>query len=398
MDFKVSYLDAGLATSYFEGDCPNPSSGPKLNPRRYKTQLRDFLSSCRTKRKPMANDIYGDSSGFTAYPSPTAYMTGSVGGSIPGYPSADTTLYMQQANIAAAPTYQTLYPGVDNRYLAASDYFAAAGYRSLGTYYPEYAAHAALGNGYLDVATGGGRIPTLTYDQKLAEADKLYSSSAAAYMSDPRLCSSLRLGTTDNKNGKDCDKVDKLIVKEEGGLHATDYVLSQGSQRQPICWSETLPPPSTTPTLSYTIPDHSHPSSVLYMYSAPESPKITYTEHRSGVSPPTLRLSSPVNVIVSHGMTCPETKIPGEVSSAPSSASVQTTCCTFSLSDFSGVPVSAGDSVPHPLPLPVTEVRLQKAAPKHRTAHHFIPEPNLSESPKMCRRPDCLVPVASIHQ
>jgi len=200
MDFKVSYLDNGLATSYFEGDCPNPSSGPKLNPRRYKTQLRDFLSSCRTKRKPMANDIYGDSGGFAAYPAPTAYMTGSVGSSIPGYPSADTTLYMQQANIAATPTYQTLYPGVDNRYLAASDYFAAAGYRSLGTYYPEYAAHAALGNGYLDVAAGGGRIPTLAYDQKLAEADKLYSSSAAAYMSDPRLCSSLRLGATDNKN------------------------------------------------------------------------------------------------------------------------------------------------------------------------------------------------------
>ena len=27
MDFKVSYLDAGLATSYFEGDAPSPSSG-----------------------------------------------------------------------------------------------------------------------------------------------------------------------------------------------------------------------------------------------------------------------------------------------------------------------------------------------------------------------------------
>ena len=58
-------------------------------------------------------------------------------------------LYLQQA-----PTYQSLYPGVDNRYLAATDYFAAAGYRSLGTYYPEYAAHAALGNSYLDVSGG----------------------------------------------------------------------------------------------------------------------------------------------------------------------------------------------------------------------------------------------------
>ena len=44
---------------------------------------------------------------------------------------------------------------MDNRYLAATDYFAAAGYRSLGTYYPEYAAHAALGNSYLDVS---GRV------------------------------------------------------------------------------------------------------------------------------------------------------------------------------------------------------------------------------------------------
>ena len=103
MDFKVSYLDAGLATSYFEGDAPSPSAGPKLNPRRYKTQLRDFLSSCRTKRKPTANDLYAESAGFAAYPSPTApYMA-----PIPGYPSpADTTLYMQQA-----PTYQSLYPG-----------------------------------------------------------------------------------------------------------------------------------------------------------------------------------------------------------------------------------------------------------------------------------------------
>ena len=50
------------------------------------------------------------------------------------------------------------------RYLAASDYFAAAGYRTAlaGTYYPsEY--HAALGNGYLDA---GSRIPGLaSYDQ-----------------------------------------------------------------------------------------------------------------------------------------------------------------------------------------------------------------------------------------
>ena len=44
---KVSYLDAGFATSYFDGDSPatgggtaTANGGPKLNHRRYKTQLR----------------------------------------------------------------------------------------------------------------------------------------------------------------------------------------------------------------------------------------------------------------------------------------------------------------------------------------------------------------------
>ena len=43
-----------------------------------------------------------------------------TGGALAPYPGAPdtTTLYMQQtANIAASPAaYQTLYPGVDNRY------------------------------------------------------------------------------------------------------------------------------------------------------------------------------------------------------------------------------------------------------------------------------------------
>ncbi len=256
MDFKVSYLDAGFATSYFDSDTNSSNSssggttaasggGPKLNHRRYKTQLRDFLSSCRTKRKPLANELYGDTSGFAAaaaagYPAAAATMYSS--GTIPGYPGSADSLYMQQ-NLTA-PAYQSLYPGVDNRYLAATDYFtAAAGYRSLSSYYPDYATHAAaLGNGYLDV-TGSSRIHSLTaYDGKLSDADKLYGSSAAAaaYMSaaggDPRLCGSLRLPTPthgggDSKHGKDSKdhltmlgESGKVMVKEEG-LTNTEYLL-----------------------------------------------------------------------------------------------------------------------------------------------------------------------------
>lgn len=63
MDFKVSYLDTGLASTYFsEADqlvvtpigsptsLPPPIT-PQRTSRRYKTQLRDFLSTCRSKRK-----------------------------------------------------------------------------------------------------------------------------------------------------------------------------------------------------------------------------------------------------------------------------------------------------------------------------------------------------------
>lgn len=61
----MSYLDTGLASTYFsEADqlvipptgSPNSlsqtaSTAPQRTTRRYKTQLRDFLSTCRSKRK-----------------------------------------------------------------------------------------------------------------------------------------------------------------------------------------------------------------------------------------------------------------------------------------------------------------------------------------------------------
>ena len=96
--------------------------------------------------------------------------------------------------------------------------------------------------------------------QKLTEADKLYSSSAAAYMSDPRLChtTALRLGaaTPDNKHGKEENSLvvtaggggdnagDKLIpVKEEEGVEVGQvgqvgphhHVVSPG-----VSWCESV--------------------------------------------------------------------------------------------------------------------------------------------------------------
>ena len=72
MDFKVTYLDAGLTSNYLNDDnTSSPSSatangtngssslssssgGTKIS-KRYKTHLRDFLSSCRTGKGKEAN-------------------------------------------------------------------------------------------------------------------------------------------------------------------------------------------------------------------------------------------------------------------------------------------------------------------------------------------------------
>jgi hypothetical protein len=345
MDFKVSYLDAGFATSYFDSDTNSSnsnstgSSGPKLNHRRYKTQLRDFLSSCRTKRKPLANELYADSGGgFTGYPSAATMYSSVAGGTIPGYTTPDSTaLYMQQ-NLTA-PAYQSLYPGVDNRYLtAATDYFAA-GYRSLSSYYPDYATHAALGNGYLDV-TGTSRIHSLAYDGKLADADKLYgtSAAAAAYMSaagDPRLCSPLRL-PHDSKHGKDSkdnliESGKNVVVKEEG-ITNHEYILPSHHSLDhsgltpyslPGVDGQLVPPPAGS--VLYMCP----PASVANHHHPPnaESPKL-YDPRQ--VHSPGLRGSSPAG---NHSISG-EARSP----SIPSSTSY----CTLSLSELCGVAAISG--------------------------------------------------------
>lgn len=137
MDFKVTYLDAGLTSAYFnEGETPNSNgssnsvtssnntSGSGSNtkvPKRYKAHLRDFLSSCRTKRTKSthnssvsASEIYAAvdpaaAAAASALPYATVYST--PPSATPTY-ATDSPLYMQQ-NIPSSP-YQTIYP-VDNR-------------------------------------------------------------------------------------------------------------------------------------------------------------------------------------------------------------------------------------------------------------------------------------------
>ena len=181
--------------------------------------------------------------------------------------------------------------------------------------------------------------------QKLSDADKLYSSSAAAYMSelsDPRLChtSALRLGTPtpDNKNGKREDKSeggDKLIpVKEEEGV---ERGIQQGSE--PGDYG--VPPGGWCDGVTVLHGDLHDQVPGLFM-----PPQAT---HSPGATEPDQTRSSP-------GAGPPGSEVTAEA----------TVCSVFSLSEceVTPVPVSSVSSVSVPAvpALPVTEVRLFKHA------------------------------------
>ena len=175
--------------------------------------------------------------------------------------------------------------------------------------------------------------------QKLSDADKIYGSSAAAYMSDPRLChtTALRLGTPtpDNKNGKngsitgaDTDNsVDKLIpVKEEEGVTdqvigvapTTEFVVTGVGGGSRWCPGDTI--------VDHLTHDHDH-SSVQYQVCSVSS---AGTEASSCV---------------------------------PSCTVPAATCSVFSLSVSADTAVSPA-AAPAVVPLPVTEVRLNIVAPE----------------------------------
>ncbi|XP_060864988.1 aryl hydrocarbon receptor protein 1 isoform X2 [Metopolophium dirhodum] len=233
MDFKVSYLDAGLTNSYFSdseqlsgslttsttaaataGSGTTGSAGqtqPSQPRRRYKTHLRDFLSTCRTKRKLSAS---------TATPAPTVAATVAVeypaavqAPSLPSVPPPTADVLYTNLNTAALYSagpyngavvadnggyhqsnfHQTLY---DTRipYLTATDNLFQ--YRPLGNYYTEYHTPATtpyMGNGFLDISPRGPvQCGLPTYDQLTTVAtatvggrecsDKLYGSPPVVSM------------------------------------------------------------------------------------------------------------------------------------------------------------------------------------------------------------------------
>ncbi|XP_023290698.1 aryl hydrocarbon receptor isoform X2 [Orussus abietinus] len=201
MDFKVSYLDAGLTNSYFSdsesltGSTMAPTLPAQPTPqranRRYKTQLRDFLSTCRTKRTklPSQSVVSPPATPTVATVDYLAADTSAAAAVAAAYSNLNTMYPTPYAPTAVAATtdpslttyightgnyHQTLYPAsaLDNRYLTATENLFQ--YRPLGSYYPEYHTTTPY-NGFIDVS-----LPTYDTHQLANKAEeKLYCQQLA---------------------------------------------------------------------------------------------------------------------------------------------------------------------------------------------------------------------------
>ncbi|KAK2715721.1 aryl hydrocarbon receptor protein 1-like isoform X2 [Artemia franciscana] len=179
MDFKVSYLDAGL-TSNFLLDQEAPVPTQKVG-RRYKTQLRDFLSTCKNRRKPQ--EEYPNETSVSTWSVPATYST--------NYPTAypsDSGLYPYQQPI---PNLQSFYSvgSFDNRFIPADNLFQ---YRSLSSgcsYYPDYYTHNSYFNpSYADSTMQLYNPPAQTakYTPRLDNCKREIEESKDRYSNDRR--------------------------------------------------------------------------------------------------------------------------------------------------------------------------------------------------------------------
>ncbi|KFM61464.1 hypothetical protein X975_25568, partial [Stegodyphus mimosarum] len=160
MDFKVTYLDGGLGSLTDRSGLLSDSDFVLRcqRTRRYKSQIRDLITTCRKRKSP----VNGPSTGPTI-----------VGGALP-----DNSTYMDDAAAAAtaavvAAGYNNVYPygtadnvnGIGASYAAAAampqNFFTAAidntrflsaeNFLPYRPYYPDYAVAQYPSNGFLDV-------------------------------------------------------------------------------------------------------------------------------------------------------------------------------------------------------------------------------------------------------
>ncbi|XP_043068080.1 protein single-minded [Drosophila bipectinata] len=207
MDFKVSYLDTGLASTYFsEADqlVVPPSASPTAHAlpppvtptrpnRRYKTQLRDFLSTCRSKRKLQQQQQQQQSQ-----------QTSPLGGPVGSPSPAVAVEYLPDPAAAVAAAYSNLNPMyTTSPYASAADNLYMGSSMPANAFYPvsenlfhQYRLQGAVGGYYTDYPHSGGPASAyvangfLSYDgyaiaskadDKWQETGKYYSGYSSGY-------------------------------------------------------------------------------------------------------------------------------------------------------------------------------------------------------------------------
>jgi len=232
MDFKVSYLDTGLASTYFsEADqlVVPPSTSPTAHAlpppvtptrpnRRYKTQLRDFLSTCRSKRKLQQQN------------QPQTQQTSPLGGQVGSPAPAVAVEYLPDPAAAVAAAYSNLNPMyTTSPYASAADNLYMGSSMPANAFYPvsenlfhQYRLQGAVGGYYTDYPHSGAPASAyvangfLSYDgyaiaskadEKWQETGKYYSGYSSGYgspTSTPQVRKVSNI-TISDKNFKDCN-------------------------------------------------------------------------------------------------------------------------------------------------------------------------------------------------
>ncbi|XP_058979186.1 uncharacterized protein LOC101900847 isoform X2 [Musca domestica] len=196
MDFKVSYLDTGLASTYFsEADqlVVPPSGSPNSLPppvtptrpnRRYKTQLRDFLSTCRSKRKMQQQNQQGSPLGQVTSPAPVVeYLPDPAAAVAAAYSNLNPMYTTSPYATAADNIYMGTSVHSTNFYPVTENLFHQYRLQGVGGYYADYHHSAAPASAY--VAANG----FLSYDgyaitskeEKWQETGKYYSGYSSGY-------------------------------------------------------------------------------------------------------------------------------------------------------------------------------------------------------------------------
>lgn len=218
MDFKVSYLDTGLSSTYFsEADqiivpptsSPNSALGssqaagatgghatsgnPQRANRRYKTQLRDFLSTCqRTKRGKNQTGQANIVNPLPPTPSPS--VVDYIPDPAVAVAAAYSNLNPMYSGTAYAPTAENIYmTSSPNFYPVTENLFHQYRLQGVSGYYPEYHHHhhhhpnSNPGSGTPYMSTNGFLSYETSYgisakDEKWQESasSKYYPTGAAA--------------------------------------------------------------------------------------------------------------------------------------------------------------------------------------------------------------------------